>query len=234
MNNAILSFPEIQIVRHARAKRLKLTVSAKGIRLTIPPFTSQHHVDGFVQQNQNWLKQMWAKHRQLLEHKREVVILPDQLQLCYLKSPIIIRYQSMCKILQFDAEQQQLWINQSCAEYALTQFVVQQAKLFLPPQLLGYASQNDLQVNQIRIATPTTRWGSCSHAQDIMLHAGLLLMPQQYADYVLYHELAHTQHMHHQARFWQLLEQLYPNAKQIQRQVKQFHLPHWWQVKKIK
>ena len=231
MHNEI-NLPEIQRVQHARAKRLKLAVSSKGIRLTIPPFATQQQIDMFMQQSQAWLEKTWVKQHQQSQPQVKPD-LPEQLQFCFTSQPITIHYQPMSDLLQFDAKTAQLQVNQSYAEYALTQFVIWQAKQVLPRQLRTYAQRYDLTVNNIRIATPNTRWGSCSHTQDIMLHAGLLLMPQSYADYVFYHELAHTRHMHHQATFWQLLEQFYPTAKQIQTWVKKFHLPEWWQVKNV-
>ncbi|GAA5007584.1 SprT family zinc-dependent metalloprotease [Acinetobacter puyangensis] len=222
--------PEIAVVKHARAKRLKLAVSPKGIRLTIPPLTTQRQIHFFVAQSKDWLKQTWAKY-QLQAVSVQQTALPDQIHLCYLDQVIDVSYQPISKAYQYQAKSQQLIVNEACAEQALTQFIIRQAEQILPGQLLNYAEQHRLTVNKVRIARPTTRWGSCSHDQCIMLHAGLLLMSKQDADYVLLHELAHTKHMHHQADFWFFLEHLYPHAKAGQKRVKAFRLPAWWQSK---
>lgn len=222
--------PEVCIVKHARAKRLRLAVSVQGIRLTVPPQTSKKQIEVFLAQSQAWLENTWQKQqRRIVQAKQQAF--PEQLQLSYVSQPIILQRQEQDKLFVFDKQQQRLFLNQSYPEYALTQFVLQQAQQILPVQLLDYAQQNQLHVNKVRLATPATRWGSCNHRQEIMLHCGLLLMPKLYADYVLYHELAHIVHLHHQAAFWHFLESMYLQARKIQKEVKQFHLPNWWQVK---
>lgn len=223
--------PEICIVKHARAKRLRLTVSAQGVRLTVPSQTSKNQIDAFLAQSQAWLQSTWQSQQHRIAQAKQQAF-PEQLQLSYTNQSITLQIKEQDKLFIFDKQQQRLFLNQSYPEYALTQFVLQQAQQVLPAQLLNYAQQNQLRVNKVRLATPKTRWGSCNQRQEIMLHSGLLLMPQHYVDYVLYHELAHTVHLHHQAAFWQFLERMYPQARKIQQQVRQFHLPSWWQVKR--
>ncbi len=220
--------PEISMIRHPRAKRLKLSVSQQGIRLTIPPDTSSRQIHAFIDQGREWLKQTWTKYAQPANNL-QIDALPNRLSLTYSSLPLEIIEQEMHAL--FHLQQQQLQLNKQHAAYALTRFVIAQAKIILPQQLLQHAARHGLNVHQVRIATPATRWGSCSHDHNIMLHAGLLLMPEHYADYILLHELTHTLHMNHQKPFWEALEQFYPNAKAAQKQIKKFRLPHWWQVK---
>ncbi|MFB2538160.1 MULTISPECIES: YgjP-like metallopeptidase domain-containing protein [unclassified Acinetobacter] len=244
--------PKIVIKPHARAKHLKLSVSHRGIRLTVPYGCSQRDIDQFLQKSQAWLLQTWQKYQQYTVsnspnsqqnniHSSDNIIqnqfqneqqqLPTVLHLAFSNQVIQIEYDKNIKLSQFDPTQPKLIINPHHAEKLLTHFIIQQAKLVLPYQVRCYAEQQHLTVNKIRIATPHTRWGSCSSKQDIMLHAGLLLMPQAQAEYVIWHELAHTKHMHHQAEFWQFLQQIYPPSVEFKKQARQFQLPHWWKVK---
>lgn len=222
--------PEIKVVRHARAKRIKLSVSSKGIRLTLSPSATQHQAERFVTQQLDWLKQAWQKHQDRIVVDQDQPF-PSTLNLCYLTTTISVEYADLKTLYLYDATQATLILNQQQSAFALTQFIIAQAKVLLINQLKRYAAQHDLHVRHVRIATPNTRWGSCRHDQSIMLHAGLLLMSKADADYVILHELTHTRHMHHQASFWQCLEQFFPNAKVQQKQVKRFKLPNWWTVK---
>lgn len=224
--------PAIKIVRHSQAKRLKLTVSIQGIRLTLPLAVTNKQCVEFLEQNKNWIKQNWQKQQLRSQQIQDQQKLPTSLKLNYLDRQIEIDYQDLGKkLFIFDLKQFRLIVNQVFAAYALTQFVIQQAQQLLSPQLYNYATQHQLIVNDIRIATPNSRWGSCNHQQRIMLHAGLLLMPQDYANYVILHELAHTRYMHHQVEFWSFLQTMCSQAKEIQYRVKRFRLPDWWQVK---
>ncbi len=80
------------------------------------------------------------------------------------------------------------------------------------------------------IRRPKTRWGSCSSQHNIMLHAGLVLMPAQITRYVCIHELAHTKHFDHSPAFWAEVAKFDPNYMQHRRQLKGNPLPAWWYV----
>lgn len=231
MNNSAL--PEIQISPHPSAKKLKLTVSQRGIRLTVPYGCSKKQANDFLQQHQSWLFETWQKYQHLKQQQtvNQTVVLPTQLDLAYFTQPIMIDYDQHIKLSHFQHEQHILTLNPHHAEQLLTHFIIQQAKLILPYQTRQYAMQKKLHVNKIRIATPKTRWGSCSSQQDIMLHAGLLLMPQIQADYVIWHELAHTKYMNHQAEFWDFLAEIYPASIAVKKESRIFQLPNWWKVK---
>ena len=225
--------PEIHRVRHARAKRLKLAVSAQGIRLTVPPNATKRQVQDFLVHSQSWLEQTWLKQQLLISQKAEQstqIELPTTLDLNFFPKTIRVEYQSMSRAFKWSENDALLFINADHAEKALTQFIFQFAKKILPEPLNYFAKVHQRKVNAVRISKAKTRWGSCSSDQRIMLHAGLLLMPLDSAEYVILHELAHTIHMHHQASFWQQLEQWCPQAKLKQKNLKQYRLPHWWQA----
>lgn len=216
-----MSLPPIQIVSHPRSKRLKLSVSPRGIRLTLPPQSHMDQARAFLSQHQHWLTEQW-------QHSQPQGVLPHTLQVSYYATPLPINYHDQHEtIVHKDLEA--LTVPTQNAAYHLTQAIIQLACDRLPTVTQQYASQLGLEVSAIKIGTPRTRWGSCNHRKIIRLHAGLLLMPQSWADYVIFHELAHLCHLHHQAEFWQLLEHWYPQAKAVQHNVKRFRLPPWWQ-----
>ena len=220
--------PAIKVVAHARAKQIKLSVSDRGIRVTVPRASSERQLRLYLEHAKVWLKNTWAKQQEILANQAAPE-LPQQLQLCYQAQGLAIEYLDLGRRLFIEDEEQSiLKVNQAMPRRALTEFVKAQAKQHLPLKLHAFSQRHRLKVQQLRIATPKRRWGSCSHDQRIMLHAGLLLMPEDFAEYVMMHELAHTREMNHQAGFWQLLDQLYPEAKRKQRQVRQFKLPDWW------
>lgn len=225
------TLPEIYMVRHARAKRLKLAVSAQGIRLTVPPYATKRQVQDFLVQSQSWLEQTWQKQQLLISQKAEQsaqIELPRSLDVNFFPKTIRVDYQDMTRMFKWAENESLLIINAAHAEQALTQFIFQFAKQILPEPLNYFAKMHQRKVSALRISKAKTRWGSCSSDQRIMLHAGLLLMPLEGAEYVILHELAHTIHMHHQASFWQQLELWCPQAKAKQKRLKQYRLPHWW------
>ena len=76
--------------------------------------------------------------------------------------------------------------------------------------------------NRVSIRKQKTRWGSCSTKNNINLNANLLHLPPELVDYVLLHELVHTRVKNHGKDFWDELETVVPNARQVDRKLKDY------------
>ena len=76
--------------------------------------------------------------------------------------------------------------------------------------------------NRISIRKQKSRWGSCSSKDNINLNANLLHLPSELMDYVLLHELVHTRVKNHSKDFWDELETVVPNARQIDKKLKDY------------
>ena len=68
-------------------------------------------------------------------------------------------------------------------------------------------------INQVRLKYNKSNWGSCSSKGNINLSSGLLLVPGHIRQYVIVHELAHLIEMNHSAKYWKVVEQVYPSYK---------------------
>lgn len=80
------------------------------------------------------------------------------------------------------------------------------------------------EVKTVTIRSQRTRWGSCSSRNTISLNWRLIMAPDEVADYVIYHELAHLTHLDHSKNFWQLVETYCPNYKTAERWLKTHQL----------
>lgn len=59
-----------------------------------------------------------------------------------------------------------------------------------------------------------SRWGSLSRAGSMTLNVNLVRAPRPCIEYVVTHELCHTKHRDHDARFFKLLRQVMPDWEQ--------------------
>ncbi len=220
----LADLPEIKIVRHARATRLRLRVDQANVRLTVPLRCSQKQIQHFLQQSEQWLREIWQQQKQ----QQQAHILPDALKLFNLEQPIQIRYQSQKNAWIWNPEQLHLEISDRQPEQYLKNFVLSYAKAHLPTYLKRLSEERKLSFAQCNIRQPKTRWGSCSAKHDIMLHAGLVLFSHEIVRYVCVHELAHTRYFDHSAKFWREVHQHDPNFQQHRHQLKNSALPYWW------
>ncbi len=72
----------------------------------------------------------------------------------------------------------------------------------------------------LRFGFLKSRWGSCRSDKTITLNYHLLDLSDELINYVIVHELAHTQHLNHSPRFWVLVEKFLPNYATFRSEVK--------------
>ena len=124
--------PEIKVVRHARARNLRLRVEPTGIRLTVPLFCSKRQIQQFLNQSEQWLLETWNKQQNQLP---QTIVLPEQLLLFNHSQPFQIVQQQQRYIFKFNWDQHILFIRNESPEIALQAAILGYAKQFLPEYL---------------------------------------------------------------------------------------------------
>ena len=98
------------------------------------------------------------------------------------------------------------------------------AKKMICERVEHYNSFYNFKYNRIAIRRQSTRWGSCSGKKNLNFNYKLLFLPQEMADYVVVHELCHLQEMNHSKRFWDLVAKVFPNFKEIRKEMRGIRL----------
>ncbi len=110
-------------------------------------------------------------------------------------------------------------------EINLDQFYKKQAKkIFL--EHLDQIYENftyKIPYPSLKIRKMTSRWGVCNtKLKTVTLNLELMKRDLKYLDYVIVHELSHFIYGNHSSNFWKIVEENYPNYKQIKREMKEF------------
>ena len=98
------------------------------------------------------------------------------------------------------------------------------AKRKLSRRLKYLAEKHGFTYNRVFIRNQKTRWGSCSHRNNISLNMKLVRLPDELMDYVILHELTHTRFKNHSNDFWAELDRLVGNGKGRDTQLKGYGL----------
>jgi predicted metal-dependent hydrolase len=216
----------VVIYKRRSSRSLRLSVTATGqIRVTIPVWAPYRSGLEFARSRQAWI----ATHQQPAAVLRDGQAVGKAHHLRFIAqadltkptsrvthSEIVVRYPSTM------SENQQL--VQQVAVRASTRALKSQAEQLLPQRLHSLARQHNLQYKSVAVRQLKSRWGSCDQTGHIILNIFLMQLPWDLIDYVLLHELVHTEVMRHGPDFWQALEKLLPLAKQRRKEIKQ-HQP---------
>ncbi len=84
------------------------------------------------------------------------------------------------------------------------------------------ASEHGFSYSSLKSRVLKSRWGSCSSDKQITFSCYLVQLPQDLVDYVILHELAHTEHLHHGELFWMRVDEILPGAKQKKKQLRKY------------
>jgi predicted metal-dependent hydrolase len=119
--------------------------------------------------------------------------------------------------------------NRSLCGAALRRWTSRQARIILPPALIGLAREKGFVIGNIAIRNQRTRWGSCSRLKSISLNQKLLFLTPDLVRYVMVHELCHTRVMSHSRKFWEQVASYDPDYKKKIKALREAmkYLPVW-------
>lgn len=119
--------------------------------------------------------------------------------------------------------------NEKLVTHVLRRWLMKLAHDALGAQLERVAEAGGFEYRRVQIRRQRTRWGSCSARGTISLNVSLLFLPPDVVRYLLVHELCHTKHMNHSARYWALVEAHEPDYRRLDRELLRGwrHVPTW-------
>ncbi len=143
----------------------------------------------------------------------------------------IPRRTSFSKALEF-VNLKKGWIQKHLAKLEQNENRKKELKIHLQPinkeaatktikdRLLYLAGERGFAYNHVTIRAQKTRWGSCSPKNNISLNIKLVLLPEEFFDYVILHELVHTRVHNHSKKFWNELDNYVKNSKNMAKRLR--------------
>ncbi len=119
-------------------------------------------------------------------------------------------------------------LKQSVADPASQKYITTKVKKLYSDELTKVIEQRlnyfcditGLKYSSFTVKSHHSKWGSCDRHRQLQFSLYLLGCTQELIDYVVLHELAHTEHMHHQKEFWALCETYMPDYVVRRKQLK--------------
>ena len=105
---------------------------------------------------------------------------------------------------------------------AIEETLRKEAKDYLPQRVKELAEKNSFRFKKVSVRNSKTRWGSCSYENNINLNIHLMRLQDHLIDYVILHELVHTKIKNHSRDFWNMLDLVTGNAKNLDKELKNY------------
>lgn len=215
---------DITIVKRASSRNIRLSIRSDGqVMVSIPSWANYKAGLKFAESKRDWLLQhvkpvellqdgqAVGKHHHLELKPTQGIKAPRSL---VSKTTITVRYPLS---MQSDSPEVQKLATSACIRALRAQ-----AEQLLPGRLQSLAEQHNFTYKSVTVKQLKGRWGSCDSQKNIVLNLFLMQIPWNCIDYVLLHELTHTQVMQHGPPFWQRMEGLVPNLKLVRLQMRGF------------
>lgn len=206
----------VRWVRDARSRRLRLIVTEKGVRLTLPSRASEKLAEQFVLEHRDWLQQQLAKlpktetrkfargfDTSLLLRNQHVPI--DWQEGRYTR----VELDTHGVVIRCSAK-----ANESQLRSALRDFYSQQARADIGRWLPNYLPGLPRAPTAFRLRPLSSLWGSLAPDDAVSLDLSLVLGRPCAFEYVMVHELCHLIHRNHSRRYWREVEARCPDWRQ--------------------
>lgn len=225
-------FGEIVVSRTQRAKRISVSVRPPDrVRLTIPAGYSIDSGLRFLAEKEAWIAQ--ALERIAQKHPVRVIEPPYSTKrhtLEFRQSPDCINISAKVTadtiLVSFPLTTPHTSAQvQEVAREAIIKALRAEAKELLPTMVATIAARHGFRHGKVTVRTTKSRWGSCSSNNDISLSLFLMYLPDHLIEYIIIHELCHTRHKDHSAKFHALVDTLLGGReKELRHELRSYNL----------
>ena len=226
----------IQFIKSRRAKHISITIKPfREVRVSVPMQVSFAEAENVVRKKVDWIKKHQTKIKSA-EQKRTVF--NESTNFRTKKHNLLIRKTDSEEITAriSGGEIEVFYPGHLGIEHKSVQFFIRkvieevlrkEAKQFLPARVNELAAKYNFNYNKVFIKNIKSRWGSCSKKGNVNFSLHLMVLPEELIEYVILHELAHTEEHNHSKNFWAVLNKIYGNAKIVDRKLKDYRIGMW-------
>jgi len=195
----------IEVVRHARARCMRLAVDPRDgrIRLTLPPRASLKKGLAWAEAQSGWIAAQQAR----LPEMRPLT--PGAWFPFVGREIEIVSMPSAPRTPRLEGDRLICGGPREGLERRVERWLRAEALRVLSAETAEYAARAGVMVTRVSVGDPRGRWGSCASSGAIRYSWRLILAPDFVRRATVAHEVAHRIHMNHSPVFHRLVAELY-------------------------
>jgi predicted metal-dependent hydrolase len=201
---------------HPRSKRLRLTVTARGARVSYPQGTHPARISAFLRENADWLEHQIGRQRETAKPLPQLGVGRDT-RMTLRGEDVPLRWaEGPWPRVRRDGEAVVVVLPQlkprflPVARGQLAGFLEDRLRHDVARWMPRYVPRLGRAPTGLRVRPMQSQWGSLDSRDRINLDLSLALAPPAALRYVLVHELCHLRHRDHSPRFWRQVDELEP------------------------
>lgn len=210
-------------IERRKRRTIGLKISAEGLVIHAPMRVSSRELETVIIEKSNWIQKKLAT---IATQETAPFHWQDGESLLYLGNPITLNLQHNTRSKKVCLQNGQLIValphpeNVTMVAKKVVDWYAKSALEDFEIRLTSFAKKLGEPSPRLFLSNAKTRWGSCNSRKEIRLNWRLLQAPPHIINYVVCHELSHLKEMNHSARFWQIVENLFPQYKQAEKELK--------------
>ena len=209
---------DIAQVRDPRARRMRLLVNERGVRLTLPPRASLVAGRRFLAENGGWVAIQLARFEAAAASGGEGLVIGGTRALPLRGAQVELQWREgrYTRVEALDGGivvQVPATPKPAALARALADFYAAQARTDTGRWLPRYLPGLPQAPRGLRFKRLSSLWGSLSPSGEVSLDLALVLGRPAAFEYVLVHELCHLVERNHSRRFWREVEQRFDDWK---------------------
>jgi len=106
-------------------------------------------------------------------------------------------------------------ISENLDKYLKEIFILESIKF-----LDKYSSFLGIAYHKLSVRKFKSKWGSCTHSNNISLNLNLVHLDKKFLEYVVIHEICHLKEKNHSNKFWDLVNKFSHDYKEIRMELK--------------
>lgn len=223
-----LSF-NFEITRSNR-KTLSIIIKSRKVEIKSPTYMPEVDIYRFILEKQHWIEKHLAEQEVKLTQKLvitdgyDVMFFgkPRRIEVIYAGTPKVDITDDRLLIYSRSNEPEALekhfskWLKHQASEYMTTQTIKTARALGVEERL-----------KEVIFRKTKTKWGHCGSDGTIQYNWLTMMAPKEVIDYLIAHESSHLVHMNHSKRFWQTVESICPDYKNLKDWLKAYGHRFW-------
>jgi predicted metal-dependent hydrolase len=180
------------------------------VRIVAPKWLPEQHLENILKKREDWIQ----KHLQRLRTRKPPIPLAENQILFKGKIFHFEQHAQFNRLIEIDEDHLIIRTdNIFLTKHRQLAWYRNEAKKYLERRVQELSVHYGFHYNKIFIRSQKTRWGSCSKRKNLSFNWKLIKSPLFVIDYLILHELVHTEFMNHSKQYWQTVHSLCPEYK---------------------